>query len=67
MQEGGRWRRHQGCSTLLTEAPLGQSIKPRQSGGVPVLTEGADFIPTQHVQRAIVCRKIETPGGMARA
>ena len=39
----------QGCSTLLTEAPLGQSIKPRQSGGVPVLTEGADFIPTQHV------------------
>ena len=39
----------QGCSTLLTEAPLGQSIKPRQSGGVSVLTEGADFIPTQHV------------------
>src|ERR1700735_1414037 len=39
----------QGCSTLLTEAPLGQSIKPRQSGGVSVLTEGADFIPAQHV------------------
>ena len=41
--------RIQGCSTLLTEAPLGQSIKPRQSGGVPVLTEGADLIPAQHV------------------
>lgn len=40
---------YQGCSTLLTEAPLGQSIKPRQSGGVSVLTEGADFIPAQHV------------------
>src|SRR4029077_4744861 len=39
----------QGCSTLLTEAPLGQSIKPRQSGGVSVLTEGADFIPAQPV------------------
>src|ERR1700722_15438251 len=42
-------RRTQGCSTLLTEAPLGQSIKPRQSGGVSVLIEGADFIPAQHV------------------
>ena len=39
----------QGCSTLLTEAPLGQSIKPRQTGGVSVLTEGAGFIVTQHV------------------
>jgi len=40
---------NQGCSTLLTEAPLGQSIKPRQSGGVSVLTEGAAFVPTQDI------------------
>jgi hypothetical protein len=33
----------------VTEAPLGQSIKPCQSGGVSVLTEGAGFIVTQHV------------------
>ena len=44
-----RYPKPQGCSTLLTEAPVGQSIKPRQSGGVSVLTEGADFIPAQHV------------------
>jgi hypothetical protein len=34
---------------LSTEAPVGQGTETSESGGVSVLTEGADFIPTQHV------------------
>ncbi len=39
----------QGCSTLSTEAPLGEGIESGESGSVSVLIEGAGLISAQHI------------------
>lgn len=36
--------KHQGCSMLSTEAPVGQGIEPSEGGGVSILTEGAGSV-----------------------
>jgi len=39
----------QGCSRLLTIAPLEEGIDATQSGGISVLAEGADLVAAQDV------------------
>ena len=39
----------QGCSTLSTDAPVGERIDSGESGGVSVLAEGSGLISTQYV------------------